>query len=140
MLMALHVAGDDRPVEHIQGWSRTGRSPPPPDGFCESLSRRNLVEVEPREIPDDIRQIVLGARDDLGEAGDVPQSLGHEMAMFGQMAAKRVGQLRALPDQHFPGAEQHGARLLIGGFDGDRPHRRPLRRLDNASASAASFF
>ena len=48
-----------------------------------------------------------------------------------QMAAKRVGQLRALPDQQFAGAEQHGARLLIGGFDSDRPHRRPLRRLDD---------
>ena len=58
-------------------------------------------------------------------------SLGHEMAVFAQMAAKRVGQLRALPDQHFPGAEQHGARLLIGRFDSDRPHRRPLRRLND---------
>ena len=36
-----------------------------------------------------------------------------------------------MPDQHFSGAEQHGTRLLIGGFDSDCPHRRPLRRLDD---------
>ena len=59
------------------------------------------------------------------------------MAVFGRMAAKRVGQLRALPDQQFAGAEQHGARLLIGGFDSDRPHRRPLRRLDACATSKA---
>ena len=49
--------------------------------------------------------MVLGARDDRGEAGDVPQPWGHEMAMFSQTATKRIDQLRALPGSAFPGAE-----------------------------------
>ena len=49
--------------------------------------------------------------------------------MLGQMATQRVDQLRALAHQKITGAEQHGASLLFLGFDRDKAHGRPARRL-----------
>src|SRR5689334_7690686 len=47
------------------------------------------------------------------------------------MAAERVDQLRALPDQKVPRPEQHGARLLFLGLNRDKAHRRPTCRLSD---------
>ena len=87
-----------------------------------------------------------------GRPAHVADPLGCDHPEFGQMRARRVHQIRPLPDQQIPRLEDHRGGLLLGTLHRDEAHRRTLRRLDDGSpvgcgvpttphgASAASFF
>ena len=49
-------------------------------------------------------------------------------AMLGQMATRRVDQLRALTHQRITGAKQYGPRPLLLCLNLDEAHGRPARR------------
>ncbi len=90
---------------------------------------RDLIEIEPPQVPDQVRQVTLFQAK--GEALDVADALAHKDAVFGEMATQCVDQLGALANEQIAGAEQHRAGLLRGALHRHRPHVRSLDRLGN---------
>lgn len=66
--------------------------------------------------------------DDGGQKRGVHSALRHDLSELDQMAAKSIDQLRARPDQKFAVAEDHRGPMGLFTLQGNKTHRRPLRR------------
>ena len=89
-------------------------------GFPDLLEEED--EHRPRGVGEDRRG---GVAHEVGELAEVPRPFARHQAELGEVAAHRVDQLGALPDQESPGPMQHGRGLLLDRLDRDEAHGRP---------------
>lgn len=86
-------------------------------GPCVEIS--DLVEVEAAQIGNERIERGRDVVNRQGELAHVGRSLRRHDAVLGEMAAQRIDELGALPDQKVARSEDHGSRLLSLALDRD---------------------
>src|SRR4029077_284999 len=100
------------------------------DRFQFAIHRLELACQHAEQLARQCRHTFPG-RQTLQQLDYLVWSFGCCNAEFRRMAAQRIHQHRALLDQQVAHPEHRQRRLLLGGFDRHKPHRRPAHRFAN---------